>query len=251
MNYNKMRRILIFMLICTNLIMFYSLSKTYKDEQQVHKNMIENNIQFLETQNIYVSKEILQKQVENNSILSYLPITQQNIQKIIQQISSNENNLFIGENGTAKINDDGSFAINLNGSHTKESIEKILKDAGFDLQKADIKQQDDLIRYTLKFGDYLVSNCFFEVILSSNTTTIAGKYVFSEPQITQNENDFSAFLAIIDICDKNKISGEILSAEFQYRLDEGSNFKVFPVFKILINGKEYYYNISENIVAYF
>lgn len=249
MNYKKMRLILIVMLIFTNFIMLVNLVWVSQNDKQIYDKMIQDNILYLENKGIYVDEQTLKKEAISQSVLTYSSISRENIDFIIEDITSSENNLFIGENGTAKINDDGSFAINLTTEHTIESIEELLISAGFDLQSTVIEHSETAIKYTLKIDEILVSNCFFEVILNSNTTTIAGTFVFSNPQVTKSDNSFSVFLTITQICEYYEYTGKIGEISFEYTLSNTNGLQVIPIFRMDTEQNVYYFNIFDNSVT--
>lgn len=248
MNYKKMRAILIAMLVFTNAIMGIRLMSTYINDVEILKKMTENNILHLKNRGIYIDEEKLTIDYQNTGRFTYSAISQKNIELLIENVTSSENNLFIGENGTAKI-DDGAFAITLNQSHTRESIEELLTLAEFNLSNTFAQEYEGVIKYTLKFNENLVSNCFFEVILSSDTTTIAGTFVFSQPHITPSENEFSVFFALVKLCEYYNIEGEVESMSFDYMMSESDYENILPIFKVVIDGKEYKYDIFSNDVV--
>ncbi|MFI3114718.1 MAG: hypothetical protein R3Y12_01080 [Clostridia bacterium] len=249
MNYKKMREILLVLLAFTNVILLFNYSVTKLEDDKIYQQMIENNIIYLNNKGVFVDQQILETEIPTNIGYVYSTISKVNIENVLEGISSSENNLFIADNGTAKIDTDGSFAINLIEEHTKESVENILLQANFDLSTAHVEEKSNLIRYTLKINENIVSNCFFEVILNNSTTTIAGNYVFEQPQQIRVQNAFSIFSAIVELSDFYKITGQVNSVSLDYMLFSETNMQILPVFKAEIDGKEYFYNIFESVTS--
>ncbi len=251
MNYRKMRAILIVLLFFTNLIMFTSLASTKINDRNIQQKMSADNLLFLENRGVVATEEMLLMQPIGTSLISYDVISLMNIEKIIYDITVNENNVFIGENGTAKVNDDGSFIINLNQAYEKENIEIMLIQAGFNFENLEITPIENGYKYTLKINEILVSNCYFEVILNDSTATIAGKYVFGIPQIAKSQDVFNMFLAIVEISNFYDFDGDIMRITFEYVLSYNENFKITPVYRIETMKNVYYYDIYNNSITNF
>lgn len=251
MNYKKMRAILIVLLVFTNLIMFFSLASTVIKGSEIEAKMISDNLLFLEKRGVILTEEMLLMQPISTSLISYETISQENIEKIITNITSSENNLFIGENGNAIINQDGSFVINLNTKSSKEEMEIMLIQAGFNFENLEISESENSYKYNLKINEILVSNCYFEVILNDSTTTIMGKYVFQIPQITKSQDNFNMFFAIVELSNFYEFDGEIKRITFEYGISYNENFKITPIYRIETLKNVYYYDIYNNSITNF
>ncbi|MFI3227639.1 MAG: hypothetical protein R3Y09_09535 [Clostridia bacterium] len=251
MNYKKMRKILIVMLIFTNFIMIFNLFSIIRNDNKIYEKMLNDNVTYLLNKGIYIDENLLKMETISSDALTYSSISRENIECIIENITSSENNLYIGENGTAKINDDGSFAINLNTSHSFDSIEQVLINSGFNIDSTFFEETENGRKYMLEIEDFLVSNCFFEVILNNNTTAISGNFVFGEPQATKGDDNFSSFLAIAEICNYYDYSGEISDITFEYKLSNVNNQQVLPVFVVNTVQNVFYYNIFDNSITKF
>lgn len=246
MSYKKMRKMLIILLLFCNTFMLVNLFQMKFSDYSSNKQMINNNIEFLSQKGIDLTYEQLNKDISNFNSYKFTSFSQKNIDFILENAISAEIDVFIGDNGTAKINDDGSFSITLDVSHTASSVKELLKNAGFDIANTLITQNNNQINFTYKIGNYVVSNCNFTVILNTNTTLIEGNYIFESPTIQSVPTTESIFTILVDYANLSVKKGTVSSCDIIYKLDEINGSNIYPILHLTIDNTEIFYNFLED-----
>lgn len=245
MSYKKMRKMLIILLLFSNIFMLLNLFQMKYSDYSSNKQMINNNIEFLSQKGLNLTFDQLNQDISEYNSYKYSTFSQKNIDLLLENAISAENDVYIGDNGTAKINEDGSFSVTLDNSLTQNSISDVLKTAGFDLNNANITQNNNEISYTYKIGNLPVSNCNFTVILNTNTTSIEGTYVFENPVIQPMSASDNIFTVLVDFANSNNKEGTVNSCEIYYQLTENAGATISPVLYLNIDNAEIYYNFLD------
>ena len=245
MDFKKFRKILISLLLIINAFLLFNLFYMNFKDYLVIKNQIKNNIEILSDKGINISKDMLLDDMQSYVFGFENYITEENIEVLIGKISTSENNLFVGETGTAKLSDDGKFTVVINKNMTIADVESLLINASFKLDNANKEVISNKVIYTYKLNDISVFNSFFEVILNSNSTSIDGTYIFGDIK-NLNSIDFDLFDILLKIYVEHQPIGDVLAVNLEYQVSKDQ--KITPILKINISDKLFYYDLNTNIL---
>lgn len=243
MDYQKIRKALIVLLSITNLIMLLNFSTVLYNQNKIENSMALNKVEYLKQKNIIIDEKLLLNEMEIFERYIYSKISQTNIEGILEKVNSNDNNLFVSQHGTAKIDTNGDFVINLTEVYEDEYMQQILLDAGFDILNTNKENSKNVTKYTFEINGMKVENCFFEVVQINNSTNIIGNFVFSQPKIEYTKDEKDVFLAIVELGNKYNLQGEITKITKEYRMISEEIHAISPFWCIYINDEIYYYDI--------
>lgn len=249
MSYKKMRKLLIFLLLFCNIFMLFNLVSIRYSSMKLQNQMNDNNIEFLAQKGINLTAQQLNTGIVELNSYKYSIFSQKNAELLLENAISAENDVYIGDNGSAKVDELGNFNIILDNSHTESSIKELLISAGFDLENAQIFRQENSIEFTYKIGDFAVSNCSFKVILNTNTTTIEGTYVFETAVIGAISTSQTVFTLMVDFANLSSIKGDVAVLDVYFSLSQETAGNISPVLELEINNKRYFYYFLDGIIT--
>ena len=250
MDYFKIRKVLIVFVIIINSILCINIYNMFNGAKQERDKIIKQNIQTLEQRGIFIDENLYLEMLQIAPSYTYETyITEYIVEGILGEIKSSENNLYISDNGTASILNDGNFTISLNKAYTFLEIEEMLEKSSFVSIKYSAEYDENVATYTFKINDKSVFNCSFKVILSSSNTLIQGNWVFANNQPVEEFNEYSLLQTLLTLNDEIFVSGEILDINLVYKLEGVQIPKFVPLYEIVFKEKTILYDIYSDVVV--
>ncbi len=265
MNWNKAKSILIVFLLCTSLILSYMLISAKEKSMAINPKTVEHTINLLSEKGITVSSDQISKRISTeliynveNVISDYAAFAE----KVFPACTPGENNSYISEDGSGKIN---FFADRFNityydgypTSHRLKSpadkAREYLLSIGIDVGDAEITTANDSEGiFTVSFTNLLGKHPFFDcnikaVLKGENLMSISGTW-FDEVDILPAQSELKPLTSLLidysaHTADFRNI--EIADITFGYSINEYGVYHkqstVSPIYQIIsTNGKIFY-----------
>lgn len=244
MNYVKIRKSLIILLLLVNVFLAINLFNMHNSSNQQYNYMITQNITTLENNEIYITRELYE---QNNQIYPIIEfdnfITTENITQILGEIQSSDNNLYISREGSANIQSNGFFTITLNKQYAQDEIVNKLIMAGFNMENMSVLKTSEGVEIDYRINDMDVLNCGVKVILNNSNTLIEGNWIFYNDAPVETNREYNLMQMLLQINQPISLINEIENIETYYYLSYENGIKLIPYFKIISNNSEFYVDI--------
>lgn len=252
MNFNKTRKILILLLLITNLFLSLNIAKVGYTNYKQEKLYINSSINFLKNSSIYIDNDLFKNtEIFDTNTYVFSKISSSNIEKILGNVHSLETNIYVSDIGTGKISENGQFVISINEEYSIIKVEQLLKNAGFDLENVLIEDRIGATKYTYVLNNIPIDSLSFEVVINKNFTSIVGNFPFSNKQTEKSVKIPHLTRALLNM--QNNFDEDIFITDIsqKYILNDNEYIQIIPVLDITFNDRSCYYNLYDEKNIYF